>query len=205
MMQEHSPDIESPSREEDDASLVASLQAFDQAAWATLYDQHQARLWRYAYGRTGDRDVADDIVAQVFVEALESIPRFRYTGKPILAWLYRIARNHLGKRFRDAKRQFPLSRAEQAAAPPDAALGTIALFKAVNRLTFSQQEIIRLRFFAGYTTREIAGVLGKSETAIYSAEVRAMAALRRHLDTSEEKISSVPDENRGVPGINRVR
>lgn len=84
--------------------LAARLRALDQDAWALLYDEHQPRIWRYCYARTGSRDAADDLAAQVFAEALQSIHRYRYRGKPILAWLYRIASNHVGKWFRQASR-----------------------------------------------------------------------------------------------------
>ena len=79
--------------EEPEVARTDRLRALDQDAWAELYDRHHMQIWRYAYGRTNNRHAADDVAAQVFVEALASIQRYRYKGLPILAWLYGIARN----------------------------------------------------------------------------------------------------------------
>ena len=157
------------------------LRRLDQAAWSTLFDENRPRLWRYIYARTGNRDVADDIASQVFVEALESIHRYRYRGKPILAWLYRIARNQTGKAFRKAKREIGTISREPAEETADATLDSLVLAEALRALTSEQADVVALRFFAEYSTQEIAAVLGKSTAAIYSLEVRGIAALRRQL------------------------
>ena len=184
-----------PSRTDDaHATLAERLRTLDETAWGELYDQHHAGIWRYAYVRTGSRDMADDIAAQVFAEALNSISRYRYTGKPILAWLYTIARNHLGKHFREAKRRGELRPAEPAGASLDRRLDSIVLAEALRRLTSDQREVIALRFFGGYSTREIAAAVGKRETAIYSIQVRAVAALRRHLTSVGQKTPPAPDK-----------
>jgi RNA polymerase sigma-70 factor (ECF subfamily) len=169
-----------------DEALSQRLRDLDQAAWTTLFNEHHGKIWRYVFARTGDRDLADDITSQVFVEALESIHRFRYRGRPILAWLYRIARNHLGKRLRSAKREVASSTAEPSVNPIDAALDSIVLSDALASLTQDQADAVVLRFYSGYSTREIAAAMGKSESAVYSLEIRAIASLRRHLQDRRE-------------------
>ncbi len=170
-----------------DEILIQNLRNLDQAAWTTLFNEHQAKIWRYVFARTGSREVADDTTSQVFVEALESIHRFRYRGKPILAWLYRIARNHLGKRLRSAKREVEGPTPEPSANPIETTLDAIVLSDALASLTREQADAVILRFYSGYTTREIAAAMGKSETAIYSLQIRAMASLRRQLEHHRKK------------------
>lgn len=168
--------------DESEEHLSQKLRDLDQAAWATLFDEHQAKIWRYVFARTGSREVADDTTSQVFIEALESIHRFRYRGKPILAWLYTIAKNHLGKRFRAAKREVAGPAPEPSASPIEATLDSIVLSDALATLTREQADAVVLRFYSGYSTREIAAAMGKSESAVYSLQIRAMASLRRHLE-----------------------
>ena len=174
------PDPQEKARDPEQA-LADRLRAHDSQAWAEVFDEHRAKIWRYVLARTGSPDAADDITSQVFLEALNSIPRYRYTGKPILAWLYRIARNHTGKLFRTAKREARLPAVEPVDSKIDDRLDSLVLADAIRSLTREQGEVIALRFFAGYSTKEIARALGKSEPAIYSLEVRAIAALRRRL------------------------
>lgn len=175
------------SNNEPDEILIQNLRNLDQAAWTTLFNEHQPKIWRYVFARTGSRELADDTTSQVFVEALESIHRFRYRGKPILAWLYRIAKNHLGKQLRSAKREAGGPPPEPSANPTESMLNSIVLSHALASLTQEQADAVVLRFYSGYTTREIAAAMGKSESAIYSLQIRAMASLRRHLEGRRKK------------------
>ena len=169
-------------RGEPDEILTQSLRELDQAAWTTLFNEHQVKIWRYVFARTGSRELADDTTSQVFVEALESIHRFRYRGKPILVWLYGIAKNQLGKRVRSQKREAASLHTEPSADPISTSLDSIILREALASLTPDQADAVVLRFYSGYSTREIAAARGKSESAVYSLEIRAIASLRRYLE-----------------------
>ena len=185
---------------ERDALLVDGLRALDERAWAELYDAQHAQLWRYIYGRTGSREAADDVAAQVFAEALASISSFQYRGKPVLAWLYRIARNQTAKYLRARRHELPLA-ADLAAHPLDDRLNTVALAQAMRKLTKHQREIVALRFYAGYSTREIAAALSKSEAAVYSQEARALASMRRFLAPELRNSPAPPGEKGPSSGI----
>ncbi len=187
------------------AAFVERLRSLDQGAWAELYDRHHAQIWRYAYGRTGNRDAADDVAAQTFTEALSAIRRYRWEGRPMLAWLYRIARNLAAKQARAERRAAREVDVEPSGGSPDDRVDAIVLAGALQRLTADQREVVSLRFYAGYSTREIALALGKREAAVYSLEVRAIAALRRQLGQELEKSSLQADEHRPRSGIDRVR
>ncbi len=187
-----------------EGAFVDRLRALDQAAWAELYDRHHLKIWRYAAARTGDRDAADEIAAQTFTEALGSIGRYRYTGRPVLAWLYRIARNLVGKRARHSVRLVRETGEQYVSGSPDDLLDAIVLAEAFGRLTSDQREVISLRFVAGYATREIAAMMGRRESAVYSLEARAIAALRRSLVEDSPKSLDPADEKRSATGIDKV-
>src|SRR5688572_10328707 len=91
-------------REMTEEELVASAKAKDGAAWTELYNRHFEQLYRYAYAKLGSREQAEDIAAQVFLNALKSIDQFDYRGKPLLAWLYRIASNLVLQEVRSRRR-----------------------------------------------------------------------------------------------------
>lgn len=165
--------------------LVRRVKAREEAAWAELFDLHYASLYRYAFARLRSREEAEDIAAQVFLEAVRGIDRYSYRGKPVLAWLYRIARNLIADQVRSQvrkERASQLMTGRDGYAPAaDESLETLELLEAISKLTIDQQEVLILRFFMALTARATAQVLGKNETAVFALQVRAIGALRRIL------------------------
>ncbi len=79
---------------EDEQALVARAQAGDTGAFRELYERFAASVHRYAIlPLVHDRTLAEDLLADTFVRALENIHRFRWQGKGVLPWLIRIAKN----------------------------------------------------------------------------------------------------------------
>ncbi len=72
---------------------IEALRALYDAAWQGLYGEYFGRMRNFAYARTSDVTLAEDIAAEVFAAAVRGIGSYRETGAPIGAWLYRIARN----------------------------------------------------------------------------------------------------------------
>ena len=189
--------------EETQAAFAARLRALDHGAWAELYDRHHAQIWRYSYGRTGSRDAADDVAAQAFAEAISSIHRYRDQGRPILAWLYVIARNLAAKQLRRTQTDAPATHVEPSGGSPEEGLDGMVLADALGRLTNDQREVVVLRFYSGYSTREIAAAMRKREAAVYSLEVRAIAALRRQFELDGRHFPVEADKNGPLPGIDK--
>lgn len=74
----------------DDQILVARLLAREPQALREFYDRYATGLLRRLLRMLGDSQQAKDVLQQVFVEALESLPHYR--GEGVLgAWLNRIA------------------------------------------------------------------------------------------------------------------
>lgn len=75
-------------------ALVVRAQAGDAAAFRALYKRFAPAVHRYAIlPLVHDRTLAEDLLADTFVRALENIGRFRWQGKGVLPWLIRIAKN----------------------------------------------------------------------------------------------------------------
>lgn len=80
--------------QDDERALVARAQAGDAAAFREMYERFAASVHRYAIlPMVHDRALAEDLLADTFVRALENIGRFRWQGKGVLPWLIRIAKN----------------------------------------------------------------------------------------------------------------
>ena len=77
----------------DEGELVLRLAAGDESACEALYLAYRAPLWRFAYGYVRSREVAEELVQEVFL----SLWRSRTDAglrTCIRAWLYAAVRNH---------------------------------------------------------------------------------------------------------------
>src|SRR5439155_11660734 len=79
--------------ETDEEAIIGLAAAGDRTAFGRLYERHALRVLRHAYFLTGDAALAEDVTAQVFLKALEAIPRYETRGVPFVAWLLRITGN----------------------------------------------------------------------------------------------------------------
>lgn len=166
-------------------SLVDRARDMDPTAWDELYTLHYGAIQRYASFRVADPVAADDIAAEVFLEAVRGIGKYRYRGIAFRAWLYRIAHNLTADfRRRSAARADRETCDEQALAlipAEDFAPGldrSRDLRQAVARLTEEQQQVVILRFFEGLSLQETADATGRNSGAIKSLQHRALERLR---------------------------
>jgi RNA polymerase sigma-70 factor (ECF subfamily) len=171
-----------PARLDTEEEEVRRAKARDETTWGLWYDRYFPTLYRYALARTARREEAEDIAALAFVRALEGIDRYDWRGRPVLAWLYRITHNLVADRNRRSKRRpaVPLDEvtaAELSSLDPD--LPRIELHDALVRLKDEQRDVIVLRFLSALSLRETATVMQKTEAAVYSLQVRALANLRK--------------------------
>jgi len=153
-------------------------------AFDRLYSEHAAGLLGFLTYQTGDRALAEDVVADTFERVLTT--RSRWHGRSgQKTWLYAIAMN----RVRDlARRRAAESRALERAAPDPAVadeLGAVGdrdlLRRALQTLPDEERAVVALRFGADLTLREIADVLGERQSTV---EGRLYRSLRRLRDAS---------------------
>ena len=170
--------------------LVDQAAAGDRAAFGALYERYVDAIYRYFYYRTGQPAEAEDLSEQVFLRAWQTVSRFRWQGRPFLAWLYRVAHNLHVNHVRARRLDVPLdenARAHQTIADPRAArqlaqtIDADLLMRGIRQLTTEQQEVILLRFGEGLETAQIAKVLDKQEGAVRALQMRAIQRLRQVL------------------------
>jgi RNA polymerase sigma-70 factor (ECF subfamily) len=152
-----------------------------------LYNAEAAGLFSFLAYRTGDRTLAEDLLADTFERALRARARFDRRRGSEKTWLYTIALNLLRDHARRAGAE---ARAlERTGARPDAAedvaLEAIehrdTLQRALATLAPEEREAIALRFGAELTVPEIARVLGEPLTTVEGRVYRALRKLRGRL------------------------
>jgi RNA polymerase sigma-70 factor (ECF subfamily) len=174
---------------EDEAALIRAAQR-DLAAFGPLYARYVDRLYTYLRTRTGQARIEDaaDLTQQVFLLALDALPRYRaQQDRSFAAWLFRIARNAATDWQRRQRRTVPWEAVPEELHPsaPDTADGAAlrreeiaevrGLLAALDEET---REAILLRFTAQLTLAEIGAVLGASEDAVRKRIARALHALK---------------------------
>lgn len=169
-----------------DADLAQRAKGGDEAAFAEIYNRHYGDIYTYIYYRVNDGEAAQDLAGEVFLRLVERIDGFTYRGRPILAWLYTIARNLLIDHQRQQARTqaLPLDeRLVSTSVPPpeavDQGLARDCLIRSLQHLTEDQQRVILHKLVEGRSNAEVAALMDKSEGAIKSMQHRALLSLRR--------------------------
>jgi RNA polymerase sigma-70 factor (ECF subfamily) len=177
---------------DDEAKLIQRAKLGDPAAFAEIYEQCQPAIYRYIFYQIGDAATAEDLTSEVFVRLVDKIDRFTYRGRPLLAWLYTIARNLITDHRRRTKLAQPLELEKQLIADTidveesiEDKLARRRVIAAIAQLTEEQRQVILLRFTEGMDNTSTASILGKSVNAVKAQQHRALAALRRILERDE--------------------
>ena len=183
-----------------DAELVKQLQSGSEAAFRTLVERYQARIYRTVYVLLQSAEEAEDVAQEVFVEVYQTIGRFR--GDAALStWLYRLATSRALKNRRRAraKKRFAYFTSllgfdnDVLHEPPDHA-HPLALLESQQQLQLllahiaqlpgQQQVAFTLRHEQELSYEQIAAVLDTTVAAVESLLFRARQTLRKHVQPS---------------------
>lgn len=175
--------------------LVEKSIAGDAESFGQLYDLYIDRIYRHLYYRVGNADVAEDLAAQVFLNAWRAVGRYRLTGRPFIVWLLSIAHNLLVDYYR-AKREstsiddviIPSSDADDPVSLAEKSFASAVMRQAIRKLKRDQQVVVVMRYIDGMEYPEIAAVLSKSEGAVRVILHRALVALRGIMGKDVEEL-----------------
>lgn len=167
-----------------DSDCIARFTSGDATAFGELYDRYAERIYRFVYYKVFNKEMAEDIVSDVFFKALEKIGSYNTQKGPFSAWLYRIARNTVIDKYRtkkptvDIEDFFDLGEHERTEEKIDArdALEKISSYMA--SLTPVQREIVTLRVWEELSYKEIADIVGGTEGSVKMAFSRTIRDIR---------------------------
>jgi len=173
--------------EVDNERLLIEAAQQDPARFAELYESNFERVYAYLLRRVGSREEAEDLTADVFHQALVSIGRFEWRGRPFVAWLLGIASNVLRDRWQRVTKlpELPLE-PEEIRGADDGIERRALLFQLIESLPPDQRLVIVRRFVEQRSIREIAQELARSEGAIKQLQLRALQTLRSRTRGSHE-------------------
>jgi RNA polymerase sigma-70 factor, ECF subfamily len=163
-------------------------QALDGEAFAELCGRTYRALYAYAAAVILDEAAAEDVTQRAFELAYARRWSFHPERGSAEAWLFGIAR-HVALDERRCQRRRPVPVPEEVSSgrgEPDRELERAdqrgALFAAVGTLDRLERELIALKFWSDCSNREIAAVVGCSESKVGTRLHRSMAKLREVCD-----------------------
>jgi RNA polymerase sigma factor (sigma-70 family) len=166
----------------------------DEKIFEALYEAHAPGLYGFLAYRTGDRALAEDLLADTFERALTARRPFDARRGKAKTWLYSIALNLL----RDSARR---SAAEHRAleqvgnhnatngnghSPHDQVEVRQIIMTALGTLDVDEREALALRYGADLSLEEIGKVIGKPRSTVEGRIYRGLKHLRLELAGERE-------------------
>ncbi len=178
-----------------DRRLVRGLLAGDQRALKAFYDEYFPKLYRYAARRMSSSHDIDEVIQSVLTIAARRIETYRGEAA-LLTWLIRICRNEVAKFYHahvaenavmifldddvmraaiESMEAPPLDEPESAARRGEL-VARVQL--ALDQLPERYADVLQLKYFDGYSSKEIAAKFGINDEAVQSLLARARRAFR---------------------------
>jgi RNA polymerase sigma-70 factor, ECF subfamily len=153
------------------------------AQFEHLYRSSRDDVYAYVATLLRDRFAAEDVTALAFERAYRRRGSFRASRGSPRAWLFAIARNAALDELRRRGRSAPLlaepaGGGDEKAVESETGFRRVAVRAALESLTPRERELVALKFFAGLSNAELAGVIGTTETNAGTRLHRVLGKLR---------------------------
>jgi len=182
-----------------DQELIEKIKSGDQNAFRQMVEQYQNLVLNTCLGFVGNRQSAEDLAQDVFIEVYRSIDKFRGDAK-LSTWLYRISVNKSLNHIRDHKKHNVVKSLERffygektevlevedyvygtADAPLEQQQHARELHQAINALPDNQKIAFTLHKFEDLSYKDIAEVMDLSLSSVESLIHRAKKNLQKKL------------------------
>jgi RNA polymerase sigma-70 factor (ECF subfamily) len=168
-------------REVEDRDLVIKTQRGNLDAFNVLVSRHEKRVFNYLLRIVGQREDAMDLTQDVFLKAYQNLTKLSDVER-FSPWLFRIAHNEAYSLLRKNRPD----QAELLYDPPTATASSgmfpaemsLAVERALQRLTPDQREAVILKIFQGFKFEEMAEILDLPLSTIKSRLYAALDALK---------------------------
>jgi RNA polymerase sigma-70 factor (ECF subfamily) len=149
-----------------ETDLIRAIAQGDKHAMKALFAQHRLRVYRFALRLIDDKDAAEDLVSEVFLEVWRHAGRFEGRCR-VSTWLLAITRNRALSMLR--RRQMERLDCDEAAVIPDHAddpetaiqkqQQSAILAHCLTRLSAEHREVIDLVYYHGRSIDEVAAII----------------------------------------------
>jgi RNA polymerase sigma-70 factor (ECF subfamily) len=152
-----------------DEDLVSLAEGGDAGAFAGLYDRHSRAAYSLAYRMMGERQAAEDLVQDAFLEVWRAAGSYRAERGSVRTWILSIVHHRGIDQLRSTARRRQIVDEVEATTPtsqPSEAFSETwrnsqreQVREALRVLPPEQLKVLELAYFSGYTHKEIAELL----------------------------------------------
>lgn len=160
-----------------------------------FYRRYADEIYLYLYSLCKSRETAEDLLQEVFLKALLSLPD---QNENLRAWLYKVARNACFNELRNRKRELQSEHIEDISASARESLQENSsdnlvdelirseqrrfLYEAMLKLPDRQREILELFYFSELSIKEIAEIMRLTSQNVRVLAYRAKKKLREYME-----------------------
>ena len=182
-----------------DKEFIEKLKEGKQEAFSQLLDKYQQKVFGTCISFVPNKEDAEDIAQEVFLEVFKSISKFKGNSK-LSTWIYKIATNKCLEfiRKKNTKKRFAFMQTITGTETPldktryftefnhpgillENKEKSAIIFKAINTLPETQRVIFTLAKIDGKSYQEIVEITGKSLSSVESVMFRAKKSLKEKL------------------------
>lgn len=188
-----------------DSQLLRAMQMGDSTAWQELYRRYLPSAWRLAWQLVGDREVAEDLVAESLLALCRKASELDPDSTKLFGWLRGVIRHKAMDHFRAKARtsaamecradiQSEIERNRQHANRPAANLErsdqATDVLVVLDELDETQRQCLEWKYLEKLSVREMAGRLDLTEKAVESILYRARLEFRERFERREQNHDS---------------
>ncbi|MHC4739761.1 MAG: RNA polymerase sigma factor [Planctomycetota bacterium] len=170
------------------AQIITGCKDGDCESFSQIVDMYSGRFYGYFYRLTGNREVSDDLLSELFVKLVEKIKS--YHGGSFENWLFRIGSNLFYDYLRVKQREKKLLAYQQQhqlelEKPPARQYDNERIDKLqaqLGKLDVDTRELIMLRFYSQLSFKEIAQMRSEPIGTTLSKMHRGLNKLRKLME-----------------------
>jgi len=149
-----------------------------------IYDEYFEDIYKFILSLSKNPAVAEDIVQDTFIKALQNIPSLNDPAK-IKSWLFQIAKNTYLTHVSKSAKTISVDEIEAVSTNDEVAeFLNKDTAKQIHKLLHKQKEprkeVFYLKVFAGLSFKEIAEIFDKKETWARQVYHRVIITIRRN-------------------------
>ena len=171
-------------------AIIAGCKSGDSESFSRLLDLYADKCYGYFYRMTGNRDISDELLSELFAKLVTKIRT--YKGEGFDGWLFKVTGNvffdYLRSKYRDKKlieagAELAEMQLKEAGIKEDERVDDVQ--KQLAKLDDDTRELIMLRFYSGLSFKDIGEMRGQPVGTILSKVHRGLKKLRELMGGQE--------------------
>ena len=174
-------------KSDDLAQITIGCKNGDARCFSQVVDMYSSRCYGYFYRLTGNNDISDELLSELFVKLVEKI--HTYKGGSFESWLFKIASNifhdylrskQRRKKLLDVRKQQLESEVTEVKQSDGEQIDKLQI--QLGRLDADTRELIMLRFYSQLSFKEIAEMRSEPIGTTLAKLHRGLKKLRESME-----------------------